>query len=117
MLYDKKHHEAFMSTLSRLKFDVCFLSYKRRHNEPEQLFFELLSEWCDVYEVRMESGNNTNDKSSNSNTNMNDVTGGNKSCIDSNSSSSSGSDVRFSNVIPKMRGGLYIFKIIRKNTI
>lgn len=102
VLYDKMFHKAFMSTLSHIQFDVCFISYKKRHLEPEQLFFELLSEWCDVYEVQV-SPNRTACVG---------VTAAD--CTVKNSQSELEQTTKFSNVNPKMRGGLHIFKIIRK---
>lgn len=43
VLYDKKGHEPLLKLLSRLKFKRLLISYKRRHDDEEHLFFQNLS--------------------------------------------------------------------------
>lgn len=43
LLYEEKYHHVFLSVLKRLTFTRAILAYKKRHHEPELLFFEQLS--------------------------------------------------------------------------
>ena len=43
VLYDAKNHACFLKTLRGLKFNRCFLAYKRRHDQAEELIFEAMS--------------------------------------------------------------------------
>jgi predicted nicotinamide N-methyase len=51
VLYEHKSHDALMQLLMRLSFRTVFLSYKKRNEQYEQLFFSRLMTWCDVYWV------------------------------------------------------------------
>ena len=48
VLYDAKAHAPLLRCLRRLRFHRLVLSYKRRHDEPEKLFFKELEDFCDI---------------------------------------------------------------------
>jgi predicted nicotinamide N-methyase len=48
VLYEEKNHSALLGLLRKLRFRRMFLAYKRRHDEPERVFFESLSQWCAI---------------------------------------------------------------------
>lgn len=55
VLYEQKSHSALMTLLQSLRFQKLILSYKRRHDVPEQQFLSELTMWCDVFEVDLDS--------------------------------------------------------------
>lgn len=55
LLYEEKSHASLLSVLRQLHFKKAIFSYKKRHNAPEMLFFEKLSEWCNIRVVDLSS--------------------------------------------------------------
>lgn len=51
LLYEEKSHQHLLGLLRQLQFKKAVFSYKKRHNVPEQQFFEKLSEWCSIHVV------------------------------------------------------------------
>lgn len=48
LLYEEKSHALLLSVLRRLRFKRAIFTYKKRHEVPEEKFFESLSEWCSI---------------------------------------------------------------------
>lgn len=48
LLYEEKSHSLLLSVMRRLRFKRAVFTYKKRHEEPEEKFFESLSEWCSI---------------------------------------------------------------------
>jgi predicted nicotinamide N-methyase len=46
LLYEQKAHEPLLRLLRQMNFKEAIFAYKRRHDEPERLFFEKLSDFC-----------------------------------------------------------------------
>jgi len=54
LLYEEKSHSLLLSVMRRLRFKRAIFTYKKRHEEPEEKFFDSLSEWCSVEVVDTE---------------------------------------------------------------
>jgi predicted nicotinamide N-methyase len=46
VLYEQRSHAALMQVLRSIRFRRAIISYKRRHDEAERAFLELLETWC-----------------------------------------------------------------------
>ena len=46
LLYEEKSHTPLLSVLRKLRFEKAIFAYKKRHDQPEKVFFQQLSEWC-----------------------------------------------------------------------
>jgi len=46
VLYEQQSHAALLQLLRGIRFRRAILSYKRRHDEAERAFLELLETWC-----------------------------------------------------------------------
>jgi len=50
LLYDSKYHTSLLRLISNLHFNRLILSYKRRHDNEEKKFFQLLN---DKYSIKL----------------------------------------------------------------
>lgn len=48
LLYEEKSHSLLVSVLRRLSFKRAIFTYKKRHEIPEEKFFDALSAWCTI---------------------------------------------------------------------
>jgi len=48
ILYDSTCHQPLLEVLQQLSFKQLLIAYKIRHGEVEMLFFQSLSEWCNL---------------------------------------------------------------------
>lgn len=55
VVYDNKALEPLLNCLSQLSFRRLIISYKRRHDEREKLFFQKLSELCVIKAVKQQT--------------------------------------------------------------
>lgn len=55
LLYDQKAHEPLLRVLKQIMFKKAIFAYKRRHDEPERLFFHQLNKFCTISVVGQNS--------------------------------------------------------------
>lgn len=62
ILYEEKVHSGILQCLQDIPFRRLILSYKRRHDLPEQQFFESLDKFCEISLIPLDSFPLTNIK-------------------------------------------------------
>ncbi len=54
LLYDNKSHADLLNVLASIKFRIAIFSYKKRHDIPEENFFEQLEVFTNLYVVNFD---------------------------------------------------------------